>query len=104
MAKGKRKGKGKGNGNKKSAGKSTSKGVSKSKSKDQGKGKGGVSAREKTTLASWRTSCDECGEELTADDALYHWGGLGPLCEACIKADPELEGLKWEAKAEFWRD
>lgn len=40
--------------------------------------------------------CDECDRELGEDDALYHWSGLGPLCEECIEEDDELAGLKWE--------
>ena len=53
-------------------------------------------------MAAWQTSCTECDETLDAYSALYHLSGLGPYCEACIEADPELEGLKWEAKADFW--
>lgn len=50
----------------------------------------------------WRTTCDECGEELDAWEALYDLSGLGPLCDDCVNADGELQGRKWEAKADFW--
>lgn len=53
-------------------------------------------------MDAWRTECDECGKELDAYDALYHWSGMGPMCEECINRDIELEGLKWEEKASFW--
>jgi hypothetical protein len=56
--------------------------------------------RERTR--EWSGECDECGETLDAYNALYHYSGMGPLCEECVNADPELEGLKWEAKADFW--
>ena len=46
--------------------------------------------------------CEDCDEELDAYAAMYHWSGRGPYCEDCIDADPEKEGHKWEAKAEFW--
>ena len=37
--------------------------------------------------------CDECGETR---EGLYHWSGLGPLCEECVEADEELSAYKWE--------
>ena len=52
--------------------------------------------------AAWTTTCNECSCNLDADNALYHYSGMGPLCEECIEADPELDGLKWEAKSDFW--
>ena len=61
------------------------------------------SAHEKkvTVMKSWKTTCDNCSTSLDAYSALYNWRGLGPLCEECIENDDELNGLKWEAKAEF---
>jgi hypothetical protein len=53
-------------------------------------------------METWSRECDECGATLDAYDALYHHSGMGPLCQDCVDADPELEGLKWEAKADFW--
>jgi hypothetical protein len=53
-------------------------------------------------MARWCTDCDSCGAKLDAYNAMYHHSGMGPLCEDCIQADPDLEGLKWEAKADFW--
>ena len=52
--------------------------------------------------AEWRTECQDCGETLDAWHALYHYSGMGPLCEDCIEQDPELEGLKWEPRGDFW--
>jgi hypothetical protein len=43
-----------------------------------------------------RTACDVCGDTLEARQALYNWRGVGPLCETCVNADPELAGWKWE--------
>lgn len=40
--------------------------------------------------------CDECGATLTFESALYHWSGVGPMCDDCVEADDELCGLKWE--------
>jgi hypothetical protein len=40
--------------------------------------------------------CDVCGDDIVRWDALYHWSGMGPLCEECIEDDDELCGLKWE--------
>ena len=51
--------------------------------------------------AAWRTTCNECSCNLDADSALYHYSGMGPLCEGCINADPELDGLKWETHSDF---
>ena len=48
--------------------------------------------------AAWRTTCNECSCNLDANSALYHYSGMGPLCEECIEADPELDGLKWESR------
>jgi hypothetical protein len=59
--------------------------------------------RKRERMEAWRTECDQCGTELDAASALYHRGGMGPMCEECVEADPELEGLKWEEKAAFWR-
>ena len=56
----------------------------------------------KIKMNEWSTCCEECGSKLNAHMALYHWSGLGPLCEACVDADEELCGLKWESKASFW--
>ncbi|KAG2447857.1 hypothetical protein HYH02_007313 [Chlamydomonas schloesseri] len=53
-------------------------------------------------MEEWFASCDECGRDLDVDTAMYHHSGMGPLCEACIEADPELEGLKWEPRCSFW--
>ncbi len=52
-------------------------------------------------MAAWRTHCERCYGELDAESALYHWSGRGPVCQECI--EPDEEGLKWEAKAGFWR-
>lgn len=49
----------------------------------------------------WSRDCDQCGEELDIWGAMYHHSGMGPLCADCIEADPDLAGLKWEAKADF---
>ncbi len=59
-------------------------------------------AEKRAKMEAWRTECEECGEELDAYSALYHHSGLGPMCENCVMEDDYLEGLKWEAKAEFW--
>jgi hypothetical protein len=53
-----------------------------------------------TQMKRWRRSCEECGAELTVDEAMY--SGMGPLCEDCIDDDPELEGMKWEPRSSFW--
>ena len=53
-------------------------------------------------MASWRAACGGCSRDLDAYEALYHHSGMGPMCDECVDADPELEGLKWEAKADFW--
>lgn len=53
-------------------------------------------------VADWSDTCDNCGKELQAHEAMYHWSGMGPLCEECIDRDPELAGLKWEDRASFW--
>lgn len=52
----------------------------------------------------WNTSCEGCGTGLDAWQALYNYHGLGPYCQECIDDDDELEGLKWEYKAEFWQN
>jgi hypothetical protein len=54
-------------------------------------------------MASWTAACEGCFRHLDAYDALYHHSGMGPMCDECIGADPDLEELKWEAKADFWR-
>ena len=61
-----------------------------------------LKAARRAKFDAWRTSCNECGKELDVHTALYHWGGMGPLCDDCIEADPELQGLKWEPKCDFW--
>lgn len=60
-------------------------------------------AYRQSRMADWTTACEECGAELDAWQALYHYSGMGPLCDDCVEADPELSPLKWEAKAEFFR-
>jgi hypothetical protein len=57
---------------------------------------------EAARMASWTTECNGCSRVLDAYGALYHYSGMGPMCEDCIEADDELTGLKWEAKADFW--
>lgn len=52
--------------------------------------------------ATWQTCCRECECYLNASTALYHWSGLGPLCEACVEADGELNCLKWESMDSIW--
>ena len=53
-------------------------------------------------MNNWKTECCNCMMTLGAEEAMYHWSGLGPLCENCIENDPELDGLKWENKSSFW--
>jgi uncharacterized protein with PIN domain len=50
-----------------------------------------------------RYECEDCGKDLNAYEAFYHWSGPGPLCYECIEADEELSGYKWEAKPELSR-
>jgi hypothetical protein len=59
--------------------------------------------RRDSAMDAWSTDCTECGQDLDAWSALYHHSGMGPLCQDCIDDDDELEGLKWEEKASFWR-
>lgn len=40
--------------------------------------------------------CDNCGDQLRKSEALYHWSGMGPMCEACVEDDEEWSGYKWE--------
>jgi len=53
-------------------------------------------------MEAWRTGCEECGTELDAYHAWYHWNGLGPMCQACVESDAELREIKWELKCDFW--
>lgn len=64
------------------------------------KRRGKADSRKK--MEQWSTECRECGQKLTAETAMYHHSGMGPLCEECIDDDPELEEVKWECKASFW--
>ncbi|KAI9026391.1 hypothetical protein DFJ74DRAFT_766729 [Hyaloraphidium curvatum] len=54
--------------------------------------------------AKKRQKMEACQQALTRAPrvgALYHYSGMGPLCEDCVEGDPELERLKWEPKASF---
>ena len=62
-----------------------------------------IKAEKAKKMALWTTTCEGCSCNLDAYNALYHYSGMGPMCEDCIDADEELYGLKWEAKADFWR-
>jgi hypothetical protein len=59
--------------------------------------------RRQARMNAWRTNCEECSKELTAHTALYNLHIGGPYCSECVEADEEMEGMKWEAKSEFWR-
>jgi len=61
-----------------------------------------VRERKTKEMEAWSTNCEECGSSLSAHEALYHWSGMGPLCEDCVESDDDLCGLKWESKASFW--
>lgn len=51
------------------------------------------------TNAYMSYECNDCGQDLDLSDALYHYSGMGPLCQECVDSDPDLEGLKWETLA-----
>ena len=59
-------------------------------------------AEKEAAMDRWSTYCNDCGETLTAWEALYHHSGTGPLCQDCVDSDDYLTGLKWEPKATFW--
>ena len=59
-------------------------------------------SKREAKMAAWSRQCEHCDDELDAWSAYYHYSGAGPYCMECIEADPELDGYKWEAKAEFW--
>lgn len=44
--------------------------------------------------------CNECGCDIPASHALYHWSGMGPMCEECVNTDEELSGLKWNLQCD----
>jgi hypothetical protein len=45
------------------------------------------------------TFCDHCGTKLFPSQALYHYSGLGPLCQQCAASNHRLAELKWETPA-----
>ncbi|KAJ3078045.1 hypothetical protein HK102_004780 [Quaeritorhiza haematococci] len=40
--------------------------------------------------------CHLCSRKLLSNEALWHCGGMGPLCQECVINDKELFQLKWE--------
>ena len=77
----------------------------------RGAGRGAGRAARRHERRYWSTTytesgdilCDEC--ETAMDkyvQALYHLSGMDPLCDDCINADAEWQGLKWEPKY-YWR-
>ena len=52
-------------------------------------------------MEDWKAICYNCGVDLNAWTAFYHYSGMGPLCYECIENNEEYRGLKWEPRADF---
>jgi hypothetical protein len=55
-----------------------------------------VPSKSKKARVPSLVECDNCGHVC---EGLYHWSGMGPLCEECIEADEEWSGHKWEPRS-----